>query len=157
MSREQKFGRILAIANTIGGRVFPKGHPGISAKYMHKIKIKPAAAFAELHTELMNHSSKFGSDEQFLFELLGEQVAELEIEEMNNKPLNESYIINYYHKNSELDSIMGVEQAALKWGLSAGYIRNLCAEGTVEAKRIGRDWVISKNHPNPKKIEKQDE
>jgi len=49
-----------------------------------------------------------------------------------------------------LDHIMGVEEASELWDLSAGYIKNLCNEGKVEAKKIGKTWVIDKTQPNPK-------
>lgn len=52
---------------------------------------------------------------------------------------------------SALDNIMGVQEAAKIWGLSPGYIKNLCAEGKIKAKKIGTTWVIDKNQPNPKK------
>jgi excisionase family DNA binding protein len=45
---------------------------------------------------------------------------------------------------------MGVEEASQLWGLSPGYIKNLCAEGKIEAKKIGKTWVIDKTQRNPK-------
>lgn len=52
-----------------------------------------------------------------------------------------------------LDKIMGVDEASELWGLSAGYIKNLCAAGKIECKKIGKTWVISKVQPNPKTTE----
>ncbi|SEN77905.1 helix-turn-helix domain-containing protein [Lihuaxuella thermophila] len=53
-----------------------------------------------------------------------------------------------------LDLIMGVDEAGEMWGLSPGYIKNLCAEGKIRAKKIGGEhrgvWVIDKTQPNPK-------
>lgn len=54
-------------------------------------------------------------------------------------------------KDKHLDYVMGVAEASELWGLSAGYIKNLCATGEVEAKKIGNIWVLEKDHPNPKK------
>ena len=51
-----------------------------------------------------------------------------------------------------LDKIMGTEEASLLWGLSEGYIKNLCAEGKIECKKIGKTWVIDKTQPNPSKV-----
>ncbi|MGA9172404.1 MAG: helix-turn-helix domain-containing protein [Thermoactinomyces sp.] len=45
---------------------------------------------------------------------------------------------------------MGVEEAAKLWGYKPGYIKNLCAQGKIEAKKIGKTWVISKNQPHPR-------
>ncbi|OUC01068.1 DNA-binding protein [Bacillus thuringiensis serovar medellin] len=48
-----------------------------------------------------------------------------------------------------LDMIMGVEEASERWGLSSGYIKNLCAEGKVMCKKIGKTWIIDKDQPVP--------
>jgi hypothetical protein len=50
-----------------------------------------------------------------------------------------------------LDNIIGVEEASQMWGLSPGYIKNLCAEDKIKAKKIGKTWIIDKTQPNPKK------
>lgn len=52
-----------------------------------------------------------------------------------------------------LDHIMGVEEAAERWSLAPGYIKNLCATGKVKAVKIGKTWVIDKRQPNPKQTE----
>jgi hypothetical protein len=49
-----------------------------------------------------------------------------------------------------LTDIIGVEEAARLWGLSPGYIKNLCAQGKLECKKIGKTWIIDINQPNPK-------
>jgi hypothetical protein len=54
-----------------------------------------------------------------------------------------------------LDNIIGVEEASELWGLSAGYIKNLCAEGRIIAKKIGNTWVIDKLQENPSKVKKK--
>lgn len=50
-----------------------------------------------------------------------------------------------------LENIIGVNEAAELWGLDAGYIKNLCAQGKIKAKKIGNVWVIDKTQENPKK------
>ena len=45
---------------------------------------------------------------------------------------------------SALNRIMGVEEAAEVLGYSPGYIKNLCADGKVAAKKIGKTWIIEK-------------
>lgn len=51
---------------------------------------------------------------------------------------------------SVLDQIMGVDEASELWSLSPGYIKNLCAERRLQARKIGKTWIISKNQENPK-------
>jgi excisionase family DNA binding protein len=53
-----------------------------------------------------------------------------------------------------LENVIGVEEAAELWGLSAGYIKNLCADGKIKAKKIGKTWVIDKTQENPAKLKK---
>ena len=55
---------------------------------------------------------------------------------------------------SDLERVMGVDEASELWNLSPGYIKNLCAEGMVRAKKIGKTWIIEKNQPNPRMIKK---
>lgn len=50
-----------------------------------------------------------------------------------------------------LENVIGVEEAAKLWGLSPGYIKNLCADGKVKAKKIGKTWVIDKTQESPVK------
>ncbi|MGH0448511.1 helix-turn-helix domain-containing protein [Bacillus mycoides] len=52
-------------------------------------------------------------------------------------------------KSLALDMVMGVEEASEQWGLSSGYIKNLCAEGKILCKKIGKTWVIDKSQPSP--------
>lgn len=53
-----------------------------------------------------------------------------------------------------LENVIGVEEAARIWGLKPGYIKNLCAEGKIKAKKIGKTWVIDKTQENPAKLKK---
>lgn len=45
--------------------------------------------------------------------------------------------------------IMGVEEASKIWGLSPGYIKNLCASGKLDAAKVGKTWVITRKQVNP--------
>lgn len=49
-----------------------------------------------------------------------------------------------------LEHIMGVNEAAEMWGLSAGTIKNYCADGKLKAIKIDNRWILDKNQPNPK-------
>jgi len=48
-----------------------------------------------------------------------------------------------------LDQIMDVSEASQLWNLKPGYIKNLCAEGKINARKVGRDWIIDKNQQSP--------
>lgn len=45
---------------------------------------------------------------------------------------------------------MGVEEASEMWKLSSSYIKNLCADGKIKCKKIGKTWIIDKYQDNPK-------
>jgi hypothetical protein len=53
-----------------------------------------------------------------------------------------------------LENIIGVKEASELWGLDASYIKNLCAQGKVKAKKIGNTWVIDKRQENPSKAKR---
>ncbi|MBC6975099.1 MULTISPECIES: helix-turn-helix domain-containing protein [Bacillus] len=60
-------------------------------------------------------------------------------------------VTNYIHNDSDpLDEVMGVEEAAEKWDMPPGTIKNLCAAGEVKAKKIGNRWIISKKQQSPR-------
>ncbi|WJE55409.1 helix-turn-helix domain-containing protein (plasmid) [Bacillus cereus] len=60
-----------------------------------------------------------------------------------------SFVVKYIEGENALSDIMGVEEAAKEWDLSPGYIKNLCAEGKVQAKKVGKTWVIIKSQQRP--------
>ncbi|WP_235712319.1 MULTISPECIES: helix-turn-helix domain-containing protein [Bacillus cereus group] len=43
-----------------------------------------------------------------------------------------------------LDNVIGVNDAHLISGLSPGHIKNICAAGAIESKKIGGTWVINR-------------
>lgn len=47
-------------------------------------------------------------------------------------------------KKNCLDEVIGVDEASKLWGLSAGTIKNYCADGKIKAKKISNRWVILK-------------
>lgn len=49
-----------------------------------------------------------------------------------------------------LENIIGVKEASELWGLEPGYIKNLCAQGKIESKKVGNTWIIDKRQANPK-------
>lgn len=54
------------------------------------------------------------------------------------------------HLEDNMSNLISSTEAAELWDLSPHYIKNLCREGKVKAKYIGKQWIIDKNQPNPK-------
>jgi len=48
-------------------------------------------------------------------------------------------------KRNCLDDVIGVDEASQLWGLSPGTIKNYCAEGKIQAKKISNRWIILKD------------
>ncbi|MEC2974079.1 helix-turn-helix domain-containing protein [Bacillus cereus] len=65
------------------------------------------------------------------------------IDEINKEIQTHNEVFN------SIDMVMGVEEASELWDLSSGYIKNLCAEGKILCKKIGKTWIIDKNQSNP--------
>lgn len=57
-------------------------------------------------------------------------------------------------REHSIKNVMGVDEAALTWNLSAGYIKNLCSQGKIKARKIGKTWIIDAWQPNPSKSSK---
>lgn len=42
-------------------------------------------------------------------------------------------------------NVIGVNEAASILNVSPGYVKNLCAQGKIVAKKIGKTWVIDRS------------
>ncbi|QQZ64490.1 type I-C CRISPR-associated protein Cas8c/Csd1 (plasmid) [Paenibacillus sonchi] len=149
-NRSIAFGRLIAIANVLGDRVLDKGVPSISSQYLDKIARQPEKTIEAIHRKLLDYTHKFGPEEMVLLDMFGEIMSSLNLEEFTNDPLGSGYLHSFYTQQNALNDVMGVEEAAELWGLSPGRIKNICAEGKLQARKIGKTWVIAKNQPNPK-------
>ncbi|MGH1047674.1 helix-turn-helix domain-containing protein [Bacillus mycoides] len=43
-----------------------------------------------------------------------------------------------------LHNVIGVNEAASILNISPGHVKNLCAQGKIVAKKIGKTWVINR-------------
>ncbi len=44
--------------------------------------------------------------------------------------------------NTFLHNVIGVNEAASLLNVSSGHVKNLCAQGKIVSKKIGKTWVI---------------
>lgn len=49
-----------------------------------------------------------------------------------------------------LENVIGVNEASEIWGLGVDRIKSLAQDGKIEAKKIGKTWVIEKYQKNPR-------
>ncbi|WP_339304542.1 helix-turn-helix domain-containing protein [Paenibacillus sp. FSL L8-0435] len=66
---------------------------------------------------------------------------------MTNEPTKEQLQLKM---DSIMSQLMTTEEASELWGLSQGYIKNLCNEDNVIAHKVSRTWLLLRDQPNPK-------
>lgn len=150
MNRDEKFGRLLAIANVVGGRVFEPDRQSIANTFLTKYGNTPVQALGRIHHELMKSAERFGEVEIQLMDQFGEIMATLDESEFTNEPLNPQYLHGYYSHQHVLSNIMGTEEAAKRWNITQDHVKRLCREGKAKAVQIGKTWILDKNQPKPK-------
>ncbi|MCI0766049.1 helix-turn-helix domain-containing protein [Bacillus sp. TL12] len=47
--------------------------------------------------------------------------------------------------NVFFENVIGIHEAARILGITSGHVKNLCADGKIVAKKIGRTWVIDRS------------
>lgn len=47
--------------------------------------------------------------------------------------------------SQHFSNVIGVNEAASILKVSSGHVKNLCAEGKIVAKKVGKTWVIDKS------------
>gem|GEM_PF-1570682 len=151
MERERQFGQLLAIANVLINKIYGGNGHTIMNKYWEKYQREPAKTFTKIHENIISYIYKLDKNDIVLLDLFQSILADMDYEQFNDKKLNDDYLHTFYKQKDLLQNLIGVDKAAELWGLSEGYIKNLCAEGKIIAIKIGKTWVMDKRHPNPKK------
>lgn len=144
VTREEKFARVLAIADMLSKHSFELARPSVEQSYRTAFIRNPAKVLKLIHKDLMNYSHKWSKREWVLFEILGEEIATLNIDELTGEELGEKFFPHLGSAKVEMWNIIGVEQAAKILNLSPGTVKNKCASGEIPAKKIGMTWVIDK-------------
>lgn len=148
LTRDQKFGQLLAIANVLSARVYEGDKPTISQKHLDRYGRLPRKTLEKIHAELMEYADQFQGEELVLLDLFGEVISTLDEEEFTNEKLAPRYLQAYYTQQNFLDNAIGVEEAARILGIAPGTVKNKCAAGEITAKKIGMAWVIDKSKLN---------
>src|SRR5699024_9176558 len=112
MTREQKFGQLLAIANIISERIYKDGEGTISTKYLADYDQKPREVFERIHSDLINRSSEFTEVEIELMSHFDKVMASISDGEFTNEPIKPKYLHAYHTKQHHLRDIIGVDEAS---------------------------------------------
>jgi len=145
-TREEKFARILAIANVLGKYSFESSRPSVEHHYRTKFISNPAKTLGLIHKDLMQYSPKWDKRDWDLFEILGKEIAELDFEEFTNEDLNEMFHLYLSKANAEY-YIMSASEAEEKWGLKPGTVRASCTRGKLKdhkgVRKSGNTWLVT--------------
>lgn len=147
-TREEKFARILSIANLISESSFEKGAPTIEQRYRTNLTMDPARTLALLHRDLIDRSYKWGKKEWLLYEVFAEEFAELDLEDLNDKNLDADFYIHLSKaKVRAMDSVMSATEAEEKWNLKPGTVRASCTRGNLKdhkgVRKSGNTWLVT--------------
>lgn len=119
MTRDELYGRMIALLDLIGDRVLDKGAPPISTQFLGQMRHNPSVAITLAHKKIMQHARKFGEKENLLLDMFGQLIVQLDVEEFTErKPLEGHYTISFYHQRSEVPKLVGVAEAAKILGWS---------------------------------------
>nr|AKO69675.1 DNA-binding protein [Aeromonas sp. Ne-1] len=55
-------------------------------------------------------------------------------------------MLGYYQQNHSLYNVIGVEKAASILNLAPGTVKNMCADGKIPAKKVGKTWIIDESY-----------
>jgi hypothetical protein len=150
MTRDEKFGRLLAIADVLSDGIFEKHSGRIGARYSSRMSTSPTSTIMLINRDIIQYVDTWGEREHLLYDMFTEILADMSIEEFDNEPLSYKYLHSVSVQRHALRNIMSVEEAAKKWKMSESRVRALCADETIEARKLGKTWIIPKDHPHPK-------
>lgn len=143
--RNEIYGRIIALADAISLRVFDKDAPSIAALHLDRLAKWPAKTLEDINQRLMQYAHKFGPREMALFDLMGEQIARLDLKDFTNEPLDAIYLKHYYTQKA--DRLVGVAEAAelLGWKKQkvATYITRGVFPEPIQRLASGPIWLRS--------------
>ena len=150
MERERQFGQLLAIANVLINKIHGINGPAVMNKYWDKYQREPAKTFTKIHENIIDYIYKLDKNDIALLDLFQTILADMDYDQFNDEKLSNDYLHTFYKQKDALDHLISVADAAKLWGLSEGHVKNICAEGKIDAVKIGKTWVIDKRQPNPK-------
>jgi len=150
MDRERQFGQLLAIANVLINKIHGNNGQAVMNKYWDKYQREPAKTFTKIHENIIDYIYKLDKNDIALLDLFQNILADMDYEKFNDDKLNNEYLHSFYEKKSLLDNLISADKAAEMWKLSPGTVKNMCADGKVDAVKVGNVWVIDKRQPNPK-------
>lgn len=102
--RNYLFGRLLAVADVLERRALDKEETRATnaIRYMNSFAQNPGRTWKTIQESIQPYQAKLGAKATYLSILIDEICDQFEIEDFNNKPLNEKYLLGFYSQRRDL-------------------------------------------------------
>lgn len=102
--RSYLFGRLLAVADVLERGALGKEETRATnaIRYMNSFSQKPSRTWMTLQASLQPYQAKLGIKANYLSRIIDEISDQFTVEDFNNKPLTEKYLLGFYSQRREL-------------------------------------------------------
>lgn len=102
--RNYLFGRLLAVADVLERRALGADETRATnaIRYMNSFSRHPARTWKTVQDSLQPYQAKLGTKGIYLTKLIDEIAAKFQLEDFNNKPLSELYLLGFYSQRHAL-------------------------------------------------------
>lgn len=102
--RSYLFGRLLAVADVLERSALGKEETRATnaIRYMNSFSQKPSRTWMTLQASLQPYQSKLGAKANYLSKVIDEISDKFSIDDFNNKPLSEKFLLGFYSQRREL-------------------------------------------------------
>ncbi|GAB3808043.1 type I-C CRISPR-associated protein Cas8c/Csd1 [Virgibacillus kimchii] len=102
--RSYLFGRLLAVADVLERGALGKEETRATnaIRYMNSFSKNPSRTWKTLQESLQPYQAKLGTKAAYLSKMIDEISDQFNIEDFNNKPLSEKYLLGFYSQRREL-------------------------------------------------------
>lgn len=102
--RSYLFGRLLAVADVLERGALGKEETRATnaIRYMNSFSQKPSRTWMTLQASLQPYQARLGTKANYLSKIIDEISDQFAVEDFNNKPLSEKYLLGFYSQRREL-------------------------------------------------------
>lgn len=104
VDRDVLFGRLFAIMDVMGKRLFEKGRQSGLDRYYKKIDKSPMTTFNKMHAEVMEYHEKFTEKDEECVELVEKIVDQLGEISFDDIPLGDKWLLGLYKQRHALNT-----------------------------------------------------
>lgn len=103
-NRDYLFGRLLAIADVLERRSLGKDERRATnaIRYMNSFSRHPARTWKTIQASLQPYQARLGANAGYLSSMIDDVASQISIEDFNNKPLSEKYLLGFYSQRHDL-------------------------------------------------------